>query len=578
MVVATAVLLGMAGAALAADLTWDNGQADGNWNTTATNWSGTTPWNNSTPDNAIFGDVGAGAVNVSENITAGTVTVSSGANYTFSGSDLTLNSGIASSGIGEFTFGNKITGAGSITHSGGILNIDNNNNDFSGGVALNGGTLSIGDSGALGSGTVTVNSGTIQMDNNNKTTANDMVLNGGTLAVENLTTWTLSGGVAINGTDVRLVPGVGDRFLQLAGSVGGDGDFLIGRGTTRILASCNWTQTGEITLSRTGPQNTVLEISDGRTLSNNIKVDNQSNSQIRYLGLVDSATTGTFAGDINVAAEGNDGRFGFRARADDTITVSGNIVGDNNDTGVNIDGGGKVVFTGANTYRDRTQINGGSTLELAETATMGSDGGTVINIAAGSSLINNSSTDLGITINNNGGTIGGSGTFNTTLTLDSLADVLAPGNSPGTMGFGSSQDWDSFTYDWETKQWVGAAAGTDYDTIDITGSLDLTAGTYAINLLSLDLSDQSGSIADFDGSTQTFVVISTSGGITGFDAADWSFDASGFANDTDAAQWSLALSADGNDLELSYAIPEPAALTLVALIGGGMLFVRRRFK
>lgn len=69
-------------------LRWDNGASTMNWNTTGTNWTGLT-WNNSNPDQAVFGAAGAGTVNLTEPIIAGEITFDS-AGYTLAGSALTL--------------------------------------------------------------------------------------------------------------------------------------------------------------------------------------------------------------------------------------------------------------------------------------------------------------------------------------------------------------------------------------------------------------------------------------------------------------------------------------------------------
>ena len=62
------------------NLTWSNGEATDAWNTTDANWTGSI-WDNSRPDNAIFGSTG-GTVNLGT-ITAGSVNVgNAGTNFT----------------------------------------------------------------------------------------------------------------------------------------------------------------------------------------------------------------------------------------------------------------------------------------------------------------------------------------------------------------------------------------------------------------------------------------------------------------------------------------------------------------
>ena len=73
--------------AWAAPLTW-TGAASTNWNTTDSNWGGPL-WNNTTPDSAVFGATGVGAVNLTTAITANTITFNT-AGYTIASNTLTL--------------------------------------------------------------------------------------------------------------------------------------------------------------------------------------------------------------------------------------------------------------------------------------------------------------------------------------------------------------------------------------------------------------------------------------------------------------------------------------------------------
>ena len=82
-------------AAHAADLTW-NAALPGNWDTTNTNWSGST-WNNATPDNAILNNLN-GTITLTQLITAGSLSYNNGGNpsgsheLTLTGSNLSVGS------------------------------------------------------------------------------------------------------------------------------------------------------------------------------------------------------------------------------------------------------------------------------------------------------------------------------------------------------------------------------------------------------------------------------------------------------------------------------------------------------
>lgn len=123
------------------------------------------------------------------------------------------------------------------------------------------------------------------------------------------------------------------------------------------------------------------------------------------------------------------------------------------------------------------------------------------------------------------------------------------------------------------------AATEGYGSLYITGSLDLnsisTAG-FAFNLESLDAQGNTGpSSTIVYGNSYSLLVISATGGITGFDAADFSFDASKFQDGLIPAS-AFSVSADTNQLYLNFtAVPEPSTWVLL-IIGAGVLGLAAR--
>jgi hypothetical protein len=89
-----------------------------------------------------------------------------------------------------------------------------------------------------------------------------------------------------------------------------------------------------------------------------------------------------------------------------------------------------------------------------------------------------------------------------------------------------------------------------------------------LDLLSLTSENVAGSVPNFSETNRSWKILTTSGGITGFDASEWSVNAAGFTN-PNTGLWSV--SQVGNDLELSYVVivPEPSAV----LLGGFGLVV-----
>src|SRR3954453_7277856 len=100
---AAAATLALAGAAAAADKTWDNGSGNFTWNATSTNWTGAA-WSNAAGDGAIFGAAGAGTISVPAGISVNSIN--------FSADGYVLN------GAGPLTFVN-----GTSTQTTGVVNV-----------------------------------------------------------------------------------------------------------------------------------------------------------------------------------------------------------------------------------------------------------------------------------------------------------------------------------------------------------------------------------------------------------------------------------------------------------------------
>lgn len=243
--------------------------------------------------------------------------------------------------------------------------------------------------------------------------------------------------------------------------------------------------------------------------------------------------------------------------------------------GIIKDGTGTLTLTGDNSYSSSTGVTQG-TLAIGGSGDINQTSGVTIS-SGGTFRYNSSVTYSGGSITNNGGTIAGTGTIGASVTLDSLNDKIAPGNSPGIQNYGISQTWNAFTYQWETNNFTGTTAGTDFDQITVTGSLTLDlAGSYAVDLLSLTALNVGGNVANFSETARQWAILTASGGITNFDAGDWTINQAGFSS-SPTRTGIFSLSADANNIYLNYAVvPEPSGVLLVVLGALGIVSQRRR--
>jgi len=369
-------------------------------------------------------------------------------------------------------------------------------------------------------------------------TGGNAAINEGTVRLtNNLALGTVAGGTVVqNGAALELASSVaiGAEALRITGTG------IANAGALRNIAGNTSSYAGAITLGAGGAR-INSDASGALTLTGGV-----------VTSLFNDVTFGG-AGDTTVSTT--------------AISGAGNVIKD---------GAGTLTLSAANTYTGATNVTAG-TLAVTGTGSINSSSG--VTIASGAVFRYNSSTALTTAITNNGGTLTGSGTLNVALALNSTNDVLAPGNSPGTMTLGVSQTWNSFTYEWETNNFTGTEAGTNYDLIAITGTLNLTAntaGSYILDLVSLMGDNASGNVPNFSEINRSWAIVTTTAGISGFDESFWTINSSGFTSDPVwTGTWSLGLGNDDKDLLLTYTvIPEPKAAILGAL--GILLLLRRR--
>ena len=149
-------------------------------------------------------------------------------------------------------------------------------------------------------------------------------------------------------------------------------------------------------------------------------------------------------------------------------------------------GAGTLVFAANNSYTGATAVN------------------------VGRLVVNGTNTASAVTVNN-GGTLGGSGRVGSL----SLGGLVAPGNSVGVLGAGSTVLAVGGAFELEIFDW-NSTPGTGWDLLEITGNLTLSntpANRFTINLVSLQSSSTPGLSLDWDQNvnwTNTFITYSGS--------------------------------------------------------------------
>jgi autotransporter-associated beta strand protein len=219
-------------------------------------------------------------------------------------------------------------------------------------------------------------------------------------------------------------------------------------------------------------------------------------------------------------------------------------------------GSGTLTFNGSNTFTGGVTVNGG---KVIANNTSGSATGTG-----------------NVTVNS--GILGGSGTISGSTSLASGGRIAAGGVSGaaqiGTLTSGN-QTWNGGAFmDWQISDATGTA-GTAWDLLSVNGTLSLGAtelNKFTIDITSLTPVGNVGNANNFDGNNvYEWLLVQTTGGITGFNANAFDVRSAGFSNpNAGNSAFTIKMNQAGNNLSVIY-VPEPSTITLgilgVAVIG-----------
>jgi autotransporter-associated beta strand protein len=513
---------------------------------------------------------------------------------------LTLsNNGISSSGSlrsisGSNSYGGLIslgTGvavgvdAGTLTLTGGVTN--GNGSSF---TKVGAGTLVL-NSTSTATGIVTISGGTMQLGANGAIGA--VALN-----VTNGTTFDLNGRNATLGAP-------GNQNVYLTGATLKSGAGTISLTTTNVgvtvhsAANANSSEiSGNLNL---GGNTNRFNVADGAAAEDLVISAAVSNGGIlkTNTGVLVLSAANTYAGGTTInagtVAISNGSSFGsgtvtFRSNNTTVAALASMEV-----TNTYVLTGNGTMDVGANILTNSGVVSGAGSLAKAGTGTLilsasnNYTGGTTV--AAGRLVVDGSIASSAVSVQN-GGTLGGSGAVGST-TIES-GGTISPGNSPGNLTVEGNLVWNGGgNYNWQvlgTTNTAGFAAGTTWDLLTVTGTLDLTAlsagSKFNINLWSLASTgpDIDGDISDFDSSTSYEWLAVVASNITNFDASYFEVNpvatngTAGFANALDPAG-SFSVRQDGGNLYVAYeVVPEPSTYALLALAAAGLSahLLRRR--
>jgi autotransporter-associated beta strand protein len=526
------------------------------------------------------------------NMTGGTITKTGNEKFLVghnNGVGTVVQSGGNISANNELYIGNENAGAsGTYTLSGsGALNVANEvvvgRESGTGILNVDGGTMTTTGNGNMyigrrnGTGTLNQTDGTIVVNkefgvgtrDDNKIGTGTYNLSGGSLSAANNIfvgkeqgasgTMAMTGGTLGTSESLRIGHNQATGVLtQSGGTVNVQNEVYIGNENSG-------SSVGTYTLSGTGAVNVGNEVHIGRDNATGTLNLNGGTLMTKKLEGGNGSATVNFNGGVLKAKENQDNLIqnldvanvqsggakinsnGFNVATSQALTGTG---------GLEKLGAGSLTLSANNTYAGTTTVT---------------EGLLKVNGSVGSVQVNS------------GASLGGSGTTGSLL----VNGTLTPGNSPGTLNTGSQTWFNGANYNWQIFDATGSA-GSGYDLLNISGSLDLsnlTAGGFGINMWSLSgiNPDVNGNATNFNAANNySWILAQAASGITGFEATDFSIFTSanngtaGFSNTFDGA---LSIAVAGNNLVLNYqAVPEPssAVLTLLGLVSTLALARRRR--
>jgi len=476
---------------------------------------------------------------------------------------------------GDIVVGSDVAGTGNLVIAGNkTVKLTNNSpHDIAGKIFVNpGSTLQLGyNTGFANVNGVTLNNGTIYLESNGLATAFGV------------------GDLTINGGAIKRNLGGGTQFLNAGSTINLNGDLLFDTGVGYGLNG-----TVKLSGNRTITVNDSYNTNPVSTSFNGTIDDNGNGYGLTKTGsgILQFGGSNTFsgpltvdAGTLNLSANSTQTSTVVAVNSGATLAITNAPTGGASDTFAGLtdgsSGGGTVTYSGTSGVNFNlagtgsysfggviTNISGKSfTLTKSGTGTQilsGANnyaGNTMV--SGGKLLINGSlSTSTATVTVQSGGALGGKGTINRDVSVagGGAFDLRDGGvgtlSLTGTVGLANASQSSNLFFD------LGSTLGSN-DLLSITGTPMINAGGAVINLNALGSSLASGN----------YTLITAAGGLG---TSAFSLASNTLTVGSKSYSLSLANSTSGAEILTVSAVPEPAALGMVALSLFGVAGARRR--
>ena len=415
-----------------------------------------------------------------------------------------------------------ITGAAQVTTSG-VQNPGNSNNF------------------AISGGTVLITGTQFHVGNNNfpNTRTADITQSGGSVAMANA---------------AGLVVGFASGSL----SASSDYSYRLSGGTLSLekitLAAAGYIGSGTNRFTMTGG---TLDLGSGGIVFGS----GSGTKLVQLAGGTIGAKGGGWTSSVGMSLLTGTGSGTATFRAADTngtannITLSGILSGSG---ALAKTGAGVLSLQNANTFSGTTTVLGGQ-LQIDSAGSINGTSGIRVN-GSGAEFKYNSATALTKPLTLTQGTLSGTGTINTPVSIGTNV-TLSPGNSPGTQTYQSDTFASGGTYAWEINNWASGTAGVNFDQAIFTNGLAITsssASPFTVNLVSLKADNTSGAVPGFNSGLTGLSFAIATGTMTGYSPNVFALGTSSFltantvSGSANGGFW-LSTNSGSSQLVLNYA-------------------------